>query len=262
MTYIYEIIRGLVWGLCEALPLSGSGHITILEQAGVLPEGDLLMAELGVLLAVLIAFHKTVWGVLCGLCSLLAGVFKGTFKWRKAKKYQMMAVYLLLASVPLILMAVLRQYIAVGGGLLFTGLMLLVSAALIFIGSHSLCRGWTAQDMKPGHAFKWGLFRAASILPGLSPTGVSLSMGLNMGFDRETALEFSFMLTIPAILCDLCSVGGAFSLAGLGGLAAAAVAAVAAIVLLKWMVKTERFGWFMYYCAVAGVAAIVLNFVL
>lgn len=263
MTYLYETIRGLVLGLGEILPLSGFGHLTILEQAGLLPAGSTAPAELGILLAVILVYHKTVWGMLTGICSMIKGSFNGTFKWRKAGKYQMMAVYLLLASLPLILMAVFRQYIAVGGGLLFTGIMLLVSAGLIFIGCHSLCRNWTVQDMKPSHAIKWGLFRAASILPGLSPSGVAISMGLNMGFDRQTALEFSFLLTVPAILCDLCSgEGGAFSLAGLASLAAAAVAAVAAIFLLKWLVKKDQFGWFTVYCALAGIAAIVLNFVL
>ncbi len=263
MTYLYEMIRGLVLGLGEILPISGSGHLTILEQANLLPAGNTALAQLGVLLAVVLVYHRTVWGMLTGICAMIKGSFTGTFKWRKAGKDQMMAAYLLLASLPLVLMAVLRQYIAVGGGLLFTGIMLLVSAGLIFIGSHSLCRSWTVQDMKPSHAFKWGLFRAASILPGLSPSGVAISMGLNMGFNRQTALDFSFMLTVPAILCDLCSSGvGALSLAGLAGLAAAAAAAISAIFLLKWLVKNDRFGWFMVYCALAGIAAIVLNFVL
>ncbi len=262
MTYLNEIIRGLILGLGEGLPVSGTGHLKILEQLGVLPEGDLFWAELGVLLAVIIAFHKTIWGMIRGFFAMIGGAFGGTFKWRKASREQIMAVYLLVAALPIIAMAILRQYIAVSGGLLFIGLMLLVSAGLIFIGSHSLCRDWTARDMKIGHAFKWGLFRAASVLPGLSSCGVSLSMGLNMGFDASFALEFSFLLTVPAILCDLVGGVGTFSLAALGGFFAAAVACFAAILLLKRLVKKERWGFLMYYCAAAGIAAVALNFIL
>ena len=263
MVDLVEMIRGLVLGLGEILPISGMGHLTILEQANLMPSGSTAPAKLGVLLAVLLVYHKTVFGMLGGICAMIGGLYKGTFKWRKAGKDQMMAVYLMLASLPLILMAAFRQFIAVSGGLLFTGIMLLVSAGLIFIGSHSLCRNWTVQDMKPAHALKWGLFRAVSILPGLSPSGVAISMGLNMGFDRQTALDFSMLLSVPAILCDLClGGGGAFRPAGLAGLFAAAVTAAAAIFLLKWLVKKDRFGWFMAYCAAAGIAAIVLNFVL
>lgn len=274
MNYIYGILAGLIRGLGEFLPISDSGHLLILKKLAVLPENGVPEALLhfAVLAAALILFHKTVWRMLTGFCSMLAGAFTGTFKWRKASRYQMMAVYVLVATLPLIAVEVVRSYYDFtakwGGSLVFAGGMLLVTAGLIYIGTHSLCRNWTVQDMKPGHALKLGLFQAVSVLPGLSRSGTALSMARNMGFGPEAALEFSFMLSLPALLVS--GVADASSLAAMeasqwGVYAAAALAAMAAAIgavcLAKWLIKKERYGIFSIYCGLAGIAALVLNFV-
>lgn len=276
MSYIDGIVSGLIRSLGEILPISGSGQKAIFDQVTGIEAGgqafDTLL-QAGMLLAVICVFRKAVWGMITGFISMIIGCFTGTFKWRKASKYQIMAVYTVLAAIPGVAVALLQYFTGLGKGwgsnLLLAGIMLLLSAGLLYIGEHSLCHNWKMQDMKAGHALKLGLFQAATVFPGLSRTAITLCMGRNMGFEKNTALEFSFMLSLPYFI-----LAGAPGLNDLGGVAAAewgiygaaaavaAVAGIGALLLLKQMVKKDCTWIFMIYCAVAGIAAIVLNFVL
>ncbi len=279
MNCLYSILLGLIQALGEFLPASGSGLLLMAKRVFGIPEALIQSPNLdaalrwGALLAVVIVFHKTLWGMITGIFAMVRGLFDGSFKWRKANKYQMMAVWLLLATLPMAVLAFIQQYYDVLGrwseNLIFVGAMLLVSGGLVFIGSHSLCRGWTALNMKAGHAFKLGLFQAVACLPGLSRIGTTYSMGCNMGFERMTAMEFSFMMAVPTLLgTNLLRLGTLTPPAAsewgvlLAGFGAALVFGVGAICLMKWLIKKDRFGLTMYYCLAAGVAAIVLNFAL
>lgn len=276
MSYIDGIVSGLIRGLGEIFPISGSGQKAIFDQlTGIGAEGQafhtLLMA--GLLLAVILVFRKAVLGMITGFISMIIGCFNGTFKWRKAGKYQIMAVYTVLGAIPGVAITLLQYFTGLGksweGNLLLTGIMLLLSGGLLYIGDHSICHNWKMQDMKPGHALKLGLFQAATIFPGLSRTAITLCMGRNMGFEKNTALEFSFMLSLPYFI-----LAGAPGLNDLGGVPAvqwgvyaagaamAVIAGIGGLYLMKWLMKKDRFWIFMLYCLMAGVAAIVLNFVL
>ena len=269
MDYIYAAIVGLIHGLCGILPVSEVGHLQILKKFTDLGGAEAAVGPilpLAVLAAVVLVFHKTVWQMLLGLGTMIGGAFNGRFKWRKASKYQLMAVYLLIAAVPMGIVAFIRQFFSLTENLLLIGAMLLVTAGIIFIGTHSLCRVWTMLDMKPGHALKLGLFQAAAVfLPGLSRSGVTYSMGMNMGFDRETAMEFSFMLSIPALLTSfLMNLGGFSAMVPLSALVAAGVALLAGVgacLPLRALIRKDRFGIFLFYTAALGIAALVINFI-
>ncbi len=275
MNYLYGILLGLVQGVGEFLPISSSGHLLIFKNLFHMPEElignnaiDVLL-HLGTLLAVIIAFRKTVWGMISGFCTMIAGIFKGTFKWRKASKYQMMAVYVILATVPLLAVPFIDGYTEKwGDSLLMVGIGLILTAGLLFLGTHSINRKWTVLDMKPIHALKLGLFQLCATLPGLSRSGTTISMASNMGFDRKAAVEFSFMMSIPAVLGanilkikDIAAIADANLGVVLVAVATAMVAGIGSIALLHWLVKKDRFGWFVFYCLPVGILAIILHFV-
>lgn len=275
MEHLQGLIAGILQGAGEFLPISGSGHRLLLDEIAAVPAqtaGLTVLMRLAVLAAVVLVYRKTVWQMITGFVAMVGGILGGTFKWRKASRYQMLAVYVLVALIPVGLMGLAQKYYdftaKFAGNLLFVGIMMLATAGLLFIGGHSLCHGWTVLDMKPGHAFKLGLFRAVACLPGLSPTATTLTMGINMGFKGADAAEFSFMLSIPALL------GGAlWNIKKVGTVAAVGVgpamvaiiaafgAAVGSICLTKWLVKKEKLGIVMIYCILTGVAAMVLNFI-
>lgn len=279
MNYLYSIVLGLIEALGEALPVAGSALLLIAKRVAPLPEAMIQNANLdatlrwGVLLAVVLVFHKTFLQVVKGIGGLVTGLFKGTFKWRKASRYQMIAVYLLLTTLPMVILAFIQQYYNVLGrwadNLLFVGAMLLVSGGLVFIGCHSVYRGWSMQDMKAGHAFKLGLFQAVACLPGLSRTATTLSMTRNMGFDRQTAEELSFMMLIPTLLGTNLMRIGSLSFPAvtdwgmlLTAFGAALVFGIGAFALVKFLVRKDRYGYSVFYCLAVGIAAIILNFVL
>lgn len=183
-----------------------------------------------------------------------------------------MDIYVLIATVPLIVVIFVKDAIETAMmGLLPVGIMLLVTAGLLFIADHSIEGKKTVDDMKPVHAFKIGLFQMAATVPGLSRSGSTISAAINMGFDRETAVEFSFILGIPAVIgANILNVKDMIQ-AGIDssripiyllGVVTAAVAGVLAIKLVKYISKKDRFGWFVIYCLLAGVTAIVLSFIM
>ena len=274
MTYIQAIILGLVRGLGWTLPISESGHFLLAKKIFEIPDTVLyhpgldFLLQAAVLLAVAFLYRTTLLRMVQGVGAMLPALFKGTFRWHKASRYQMMAVYLVLSMLPILGVWFLSRAVGLKQNLLLTGLMLLLNAGILFLGTHSLCKNWTIQDMKPGHAFKLGLFQGAALfLPGLSQTGITLNMGINMGFKKEEALEYSFMLSLPVMTGSLLLRGGELgSLASLPlgpALAAAGVAlalAFGGVLLLRYLVKKERFGVLMLYSAAVGVAAVIVNF--
>lgn len=277
MIYFSIIILGLIQGLAEFLPVSSSGHLVIFKT--FLPslselEGDMtldILLHLGTLIAVFIVYRKTIYGMITEFFKMAGGIFKGTFKLRQANKYQLMDLYVILATLPLVIVVFVNDYIeAKMTSLLPVGIMLLITAALLFIADHSVAGKKEITDMKPAHAIKIGLFQMAATVPGLSRSGSTISAAVNMGFTRETAVEFSFILGIPAVIGanilnvkDIIETGidTSMILPYLFGIVTAALAGIAAIKLVKYITKKDKFGWFVIYCALAGITAIVLSFI-
>lgn len=278
MLILSVLILGLIQGLAEFLPVSSSGHLVIFKN--FLPgladlEKDMtldILLHLGTLIAVFIVYRKTIAGMICEFFKMTGQIFTGKFSFKKSNKYQLMDIYVLIATVPLIVVIFVKDAIETAMmGLLPVGIMLLVTAGLLFIADHSIEGKKTVDDMKPVHAFKIGLFQMAATVPGLSRSGSTISAAINMGFDRETAVEFSFILGIPAVIgANILNVKDMIQ-AGIDssripiyllGVVTAAVAGVLAIKLVKYISKKDRFGWFVIYCLLAGVTAIVLSFIM
>lgn len=277
MTILSSIILGIIQGLAEFLPISSSGHLVIFKT--FLPgleklSGDMtfdILLHLGTLIAVFAVYHKTVIGMIVEFFRMIGQIFSGKFKFSKANKYQLMDIFVIIATLPLVLVIFVNDAIEQRmTGLLPVGIMLLVTAALLFIADHSVPGKKEIRDMTPFQALKIGLFQMIATLPGLSRSGSTISAGINMGFTRETAVEFSFILGIPAViganilnLKDIISAGidSTLILPYIIGIVTAAVFGVLAVKLVQYVTKKDRFGWFVYYCAAVGVGTIILSFI-
>ena len=276
MSYLHAILLGLVQGIAEFLPISSSGHLAILHN--LLPDLEAAMdnaafdvlLHLGTLAAVCIVFYKTIGSMVKEFFAMCGGIVTGTFKWRKANKYQIMAVYVIVTTAVLIPFSLVKDAIAgIGTHLYMVGIMLLITAALLFLADHSALSRKQMKDMTLFQAVKMGLFQGLATIPGISRSGSTIAAGINMGFDRSLMVEFSFMMSIPAVLgavvmdLDELIVGFSGAQAGpyLVGVLTAVIAGVASIKLLSLVAKRNTFGWFMWYCAAAGILAIVLDVV-
>lgn len=270
MNYFISAMAGLVEGLSSSLPLSESGHRRLFDA--LTQQAMPALLPLAVALGMALVFHKTIFLALASLLELFKKAKAGKFRWKKASHYQKMAVFAPVAAVPYWLVCLLQTHYGilegVGSSLLLVGILLILNAGLLFIGDHSVERDWTGIDLKIGHAIKLGLFQAAAFLPGFSRLGMTLCMGRNMGFEKKTALEFSVLTGILALLGgELIALQPSLAAIADGGLWAVAfggalIASIGGSLLLKALVKKDKTYLLMIYSALAGIAAMVLNFIL
>ncbi len=275
--YLEAILLGLVQGVAEFLPISSSGHLAILHNLLPATEHSALntvsfdiLLHFGTLVAVFIVFRKTIFNVIKEFFKMISGILGGTFMFRKANKYQIMGLYVIVTTLLLLPFALVQNNFAVvGKNLWMIGMCLLFTAFMLFVADHSMTANKTIRDMKLSHAIKLGLFQGLATLPGVSRSGMTIAAGINMGFDRNDMVEFSFLMSIPAVLgavvMDIKDISAGFTAGTIGpyivGTLVAAAAGVASIKLLSLVAKKNKFGWFMWYCLAMGVLAIVLDIV-
>jgi undecaprenyl-diphosphatase len=245
-------LLGLVQGLTEFLPVSSDGHLVIVQRLlGIAEKGIVfeIVVHVATLVSVLIFYRERV-------ALLVRGVLAGS---PEALRY---GGKLLLATLPAVVAAVtLGDFLesqfesarAAAFGLLITGAVL-----------------WTTRhrfaSMRPGEpgwstALWMGCAQAIAILPGVSRSGLTLAAALALGVAPMAAAEFSFLMSVAAILGaavwtfpDLLA-----SPAGHGGVLAtgAATALIAGVGAIWFCVRLLRSGslhWFAYYTWAAGLA--------
>lgn len=283
MEIIKAIILGIVQGATEFLPVSSSGHLSLTKHIlNVNVEGGILldlMLHVGTLFAVFFVFRKLIGRLIVEFFRMLKDIFTGRFHWRAMSHDRRMVVMLLIGLLPLLLFFI--PIPGVGNNLkgifesfyedstiliegicfLFTGLLLLFA--------HFMTRRAKGgrKDLTVGDALTVGLFQGIAVLPGVSRSGSTLASGLLRGLNKQTALEYSFILGIPAILgASLLQVKDAVEqqvavdvLPMLVGVVVAAVVGLFAIKLLRLILKKDRLNIFAIYCLILGVATVVVS---
>ena len=160
-----------------------------------------------------------------------------------------------------------------GSGLLIVGIMLLVTAALLAFSYFAKPRQKTS--ISGFHAFIIGIAQACAVMPGLSRSGSTIATGLLLGNKKEKLAQFSFLMVIPPILGealldvkDIFEVGFSEAMSGISPVAALVgflAAFISGCFACKWMINIVKKGklvWFAVYCAIVGLLAIVLPYVL
>ncbi len=275
MSYLQAIILGLVQGITEFLPVSSSGHLAILQSFFGLEstENHLLfdvLLHLGTLGAVLITY----WGDIAGLTR--EGLVQLHLKKPRRRQKpdllkQRMILFILLATLPLVLVVFLRKAVtSLYENTFFIGFALLVTGGLLFAADRLGHGTKNERNATLGSVMLVGLSQALATVPGLSRSGTTISVGMFCGFERSFAVKFSFLLSVPAVLganlltfIDAVQAGIDFSLLPvyLVGVLAAFVSGFFAISLLRILVQKSRFGSFAYYCWGAGLVTLILSLV-
>jgi len=274
VSQLESIILGIVQGLTEFLPVSSTGHLSIVqalfgESVGESNHFFQVMLHSGTFAAVVLCFWKDVWGVFIEFFRGLADAFRGKFSWKNANFHRRTICLMVVASVILFAVLPLRGFaeglttnmLAVGTSLFVTGVLLLLSDKCAPKKKRGGCEA-TVKD-----ACTIGTVQLCSaVFPGLSRSGSTISTGLFMGLDRDYAVTFSFLLSLPAVcaavlleLIESLNEGISFDSTYLVGMLTAFVTGVGAIKLVKWLVKSDRFGKFCWYCFAVGLFAIGLG---
>lgn len=268
MSMLHAIFLGLVQGLTEFLPVSSSGHLVILQsQLGM--EGPQLLFDIllhtGTLAAVIICYRLEVWNMLKALLSYIApGKVTAEERWRR------LLGLIVVSFVPTGIIGYLigERFAWVFGSPLFAASMLLITGTLLrFTGLKKV----TERAVKNGEklsardSFVVGVAQGIAVLPGISRSGATISTGLFMGFSREEAVRFSFLMLLPATAAaQIWSLRGDHAIAAAewpAYLAGAAVAFFTGYVALKKLIQITARGHlhlFSYYCWAVGALAIAL----
>ena len=266
------ILLGAVQGFAEFLPISSSGHLALMqalmdfEQYNVNAVAFDLVLHLGTLVAVVIAFWDDVWTLITSFFSWVGDGFKV-----KNIPSRRLIVLILIATLPLVIGALIEGYVeSAFDSTLFVGLALCFTAIMLWTAAKHNGGKKTEADAKYSDGLKVGLMQLIALFPGVSRSGSTICGGLFSGFQKDFAVRFGFLMSIPAVcgavvfkLPDLMEsgLGGDMLLPCIVGFVTAAVCGYLAIFTVKLLVKKDSFRWFAVYCLAAGLLTIILNLI-
>lgn len=201
------VVLGLVQGLTEFLPVSSSAHLRIVgELIGSQDPGAAFTAitQIGTETAVLLYFRHDIARICGAWWRSLRGEHGRDLRSRCGAHDHdaMMAWYIALGSIPIVVLGLALEDLIDES---FRNLWLIVATLVVF----ALALGWadrrgTARreltDLTAPHALTFGLAQALALIPGVSRSGGTITAGLLMGYTREAAARYSFLLAIPAVL--------------------------------------------------------------
>lgn len=260
MSIWYAILLGILQGATEFLPVSSSGHLVLIPHIFGWPDPGLALdtvLHLGTILAVVIYFWKDLWRI---ALAVLGSLQKRSLADPDAR----LGWYLVVATIPGALGGLLLEdyFEALFGAPKAVAGFLLVTAALLLISEYARRKKeQTLTAMSWGHALLIGVAQMLAIAPGLSRSGATIAAGMLLGYRREEAARFSFLLSVPIILgsggYQLLKLangegGGTPLLFSLVGLVAAALTGFAAISGLLYLVRRHSLWPFAIYCALLG----------
>ncbi|WP_240938142.1 undecaprenyl-diphosphate phosphatase [Nocardioides sp. JQ2195] len=199
LDFFKAIVLGLIQGLTEFLPISSSAHLRIFpEFFGWSDPGAAFTAviQIGTELAVLIYFRKDIWRIASmWLKSLVKPEFRGHVDAR-------MGWYVIIGSVPIVILGILLKDLIERDfrNLWVVGTTLIVLGVVLGIADRVSSGDRAIKQMNLKHAGLLGVAQACALIPGVSRSGATISMGRFLGYDREAATRFAFLLAIPAVV--------------------------------------------------------------
>lgn len=264
-----SIFLGLLQGLTEFLPISSSAHLRIagefLPRAGDPGATFTAITQIGTEIAVLIYFRKDISRIIKGFfLSLLSRAEDDQVK-RDGK----LGWLIIIGSLPILILGFFGQETI---RTTFRSLWL-VAAMLIIFGLILGFLDWKRpnkrrlEDLTWMHGLLYGFAQSLALIPGVSRSGATVAMGRLLGYDRVSALRYSFLLAIPAVMASglnelresITNPGGAFTLAET--LVATVVAFLVGYAVIAWLMRfisTRSFAPFVLYRVILGSALIAM----
>ena len=272
MSWLEALILGIVQGLTEFLPVSSSGHLTLLSNLfGLSGESNLTL--------IVVLHVATVLSTLTILWKEIVWIFKDLLAKQSWKSYYGLnngtkyAINILISMIPVAIVGFFfkdKIEEIFGSGLLIVGIMLIVTALLLAFAYFAKPR--QREHISGWHAFIIGIGQAIAVMPGLSRSGTTIATGLLLGNKKENLAQFSFLMVIPPVLgealldvIDISQQGFSAAMDGIsaGTLIIGFIAAfITGCLACKWMINIVKKGkliWFAIYCVIIGILAICLG---
>jgi undecaprenyl-diphosphatase len=268
------LILGIIQGVAEFLPISSSGHLSIAQNLlGLGVEGtddvffDVLL-HLGTLAAVFAAYWTDIREMVLEFFRMISDVAGGRSP-QKIPPARRLIVLIVVGTLPLFLILPIKDLVeGLYSNTFFVGGALLVTGLLLYFCDRIRKGRKNERTVTMADVLVVGLGQAVATCPGISRSGMTISMGCFRGMERRFAVRFAFLLSIPAVLGanilqikDVAGAGVDVKLlpAYILGVAAAAVSGYLSIRLVRMVADKGRFGAFACYCWAAGAITVVLS---
>ena len=259
MNFLEALILGIIQGLTEFLPVSSSGHIELAK--GILKtdieEGSMLMTvvlHFATALSTVVIFRKDI-------AEIISGLFQ--FKNNEAFQFSLKIVISMIpaAIVGIVFNDVIEDFF--DGNFLLVGLMLIVTAALLFFADKAKN---TNKDVSIVSSIIIGISQAIAILPGISRSGATISTSVLLGIDRTKAARFSFLMVVPLIfgkmakdvLSDEFTTTSIESMPLIVGFVSAFFTGLLACQWMIKLVKQSKLTYFAIFCVAAGAYTLIM----
>lgn len=274
MNTIEAILLGIIQGITEFLPISSTGHLTVAGKLMNLISIDnperwtafIAVIQLGTLFAVLIYFWKD---LLLILEDFIHDNLLDRKKFDKQTMNSKMGWYIIFATLPVAVIGLGFKHIIEG---VLTKDLYIIAGSLIVLAIILAVAEKTGRFTRKTKDFKWydaviiGFAQSFALIPGSSRSGTTITAGLFLGFDRETAARFSFLMSIPAVAASgLLEFYQSLKYIDHDGMINMIVATIASAVvgylsielLLKYLKKNSTF-IFIVYRIIAGIIILIL----
>lgn len=261
MDLLQAIILGLIQGGTEWLPISSTGHLRLTELFFNLRVPLLfdVILHVGTLIVILLFFRKDIKNIFAALAKL-------DFKTENGR----LILLIIVGTIPTALIGVLF-----GSAIeaVFSGLLPIAGAFVICGVALYSSKSVNENKASIGYldALVIGTVQGMALIPGLSRSGLTISVALLLGLKREKAFKFSFLLSVPAIIgalgLTLYTQHNMLALAGvdwteiLAGIAASIIVGYLALKLLRKIVAEKKFYLFAFYCWILCSVLVALSFI-
>lgn len=262
MTPLQAIALGVIQGLSEFLPISSSAHLTLVpwllgwEDPGLAFDVAL---HFGTLLAVLwyfrlewLALIRAAWGIIA------------TRRVETPEKRRV--VYLIIATIPGAIGGLLLQSKAESAfrSPQIIAIALIIMGIVLWIVDKAVDQRRVLGEMRWVDSLLIGLSQVIALIPGVSRSGSTITTGRGLRFDRESAAEFSFLMSMPIIAAAVVLEGpkalqqGGLTNELMSGVVASAISGWLAISVLMRYVTRHSYGIFAWYRVLLGLAVLAV----
>ena len=264
LSWLQAIVLGISQGLTEFLPISSTAHTLIVSKLLGWPDPGAAftaVTQVGTELAVVIYFRQDIARILKAWFASL------TKKTERANPDAKMGWYVIIGTIPIGIagLAFKSSIETTARNLWLVAATLIVMGILLGLTDRFARHTKSEADINTKNAVLFGLGQALALIPGVSRSGATITAGLAMGFKRDVAARYSFLLAIPAVFASAALTAGDISSDSFVNWPATIVATIVAFVvgyfvvasLMKYL-QTRTFLPFVIYRIALGTLLMVL----
>jgi len=241
LSIFQSIVLGIVQGLTEFLPISSSAHLRIVpalfnwDDPGA---SFTAVIQLGTMAAVVLYFWRDLWRIVSAWLASLRD------RSRRQDRDARLGWYLIAGTVPIAVFGlVFSDQIKTGArDLRLVGAALIVLGLVLYVADRTAKQRKTMEDLDTRDGVAVGFAQSLALIPGVSRSGATITAGLFLGYTREDAARFSFLLSVPAVV-----LSGLFELKDVGDGTSPGLAPTLIATIVSFVVGYAAIAWLLRY---------------